>query len=136
MPEPLQPSPSHDHRNQCHPCFFQDLLISQVSQQAHPIAHHTILMSVVAIHFSSLTDIGHVSQLYSNIGRITVWYIRSFIFVPSDDVNWSSSWSIWCCTPFKYLFHLMTMYIGQVLAVRRHVSVSSTVWRLTIFGQV
>ena len=46
-----------------------------------PIAHRTILISVVAIRLSSLTDIGHVSQPYSSVGRITVWYIRIFNFV-------------------------------------------------------
>ena len=46
-----------------------------------PIAHRTILISVVAIRLSSLTAIGHVSQPYSSVGRITVWYIRIFNFV-------------------------------------------------------
>ena len=46
--------------------------------QTHPIAHRTILISVVAICFSSLTDIGHVPQPQGNVGRITV---RSFIFI-------------------------------------------------------
>ena len=37
-----------------------------------PIAHGTILISVVAIRFSSLTDIGHVSHPLSKVGLITV----------------------------------------------------------------
>ena len=49
------------------------------SNRLTPIAHRTILISVVVIRLSSLTDIGHVSQPYS-IGRITVWYIRIFNF--------------------------------------------------------
>ena len=49
--------------------------------QTHPIAHRTILISVVTNRFSSLTDIGHVPQPEGNIGRITVWYITSFIFI-------------------------------------------------------
>ena len=51
------------------------------SNRLTPIAHRTILISVVAIRLSSLTDIGHVSQPYSNVGRITVRYIRIFNFV-------------------------------------------------------
>ena len=62
VPEPFQPSPSHDHRYRFHPCFLQDILISPVFQQAHAIVHHTIIISVVAIRVSSLTDIGHVWQ--------------------------------------------------------------------------
>ena len=46
-----------------------------------PIAHRTIAISVVAVRLSYLTDIGHVSQPYSSVGRITVWYIRIFNFV-------------------------------------------------------
>ena len=46
-----------------------------------PIVHRTILISVVAIRFSSLTDVGHVSQPESNVGQITGWHFRSFIFV-------------------------------------------------------
>ena len=38
VPAPFQPSTSHDHRYRFHPCFRQDLLISLVFQQAHPIA--------------------------------------------------------------------------------------------------
>ena len=44
------------------------------SNRRTPIAHRTILISVVAIRLSSLTDIGHVSQPYSSVGRINVWY--------------------------------------------------------------
>ena len=46
-----------------------------------PIAHRTIAISVVAVRLSYLTDIGQVSQPYSSVGRITVWYIRIFNFV-------------------------------------------------------
>ena len=42
------------------------------SNRLTPIAHRTILISVVAVRLSYLTDIGHVSQPYSNAGRITV----------------------------------------------------------------
>ena len=41
------------------------------SNRLTPIAHRTILISVVAIRLSSLIDIGHVSQPYSNVSRIT-----------------------------------------------------------------
>ena len=51
------------------------------SNRPTPIAHRTILIYVVAICFSSLTDIGHVSQPYSKVDRITVQYIRSFNFI-------------------------------------------------------
>ncbi len=44
------------------------------SNRLTPIAHRTILISVVAIRFSSLTGIVNVSQPYSNVGRITVGY--------------------------------------------------------------
>ena len=40
-----------------------------------------MMISVVAVRLSSLTDIGHVSQPYINVDRITVWYIRIFNFV-------------------------------------------------------
>ena len=44
VPEPFQPSPSHDHRYRYHPGFLQDL-ISPVFQQAHPHcpSHHSHL---------------------------------------------------------------------------------------------
>ena len=37
-----------------------------------PIVHRTILISVVAIRFSSLTDVGPVSQPESNAGQISL----------------------------------------------------------------
>ena len=81
--KPLQPSPSHNRRYLFHFRFLQDCLISFLrrSNRLTPIAHRTILISVVAIRLSSLTDIGHVSQPYSSVGGITVWYIRIFNFV-------------------------------------------------------
>ena len=51
------------------------------SNRLTPIAHRTIVISVVAIRLSSVTDIGHVSQPYRSIGRITVWCIRIFSFI-------------------------------------------------------
>ena len=57
-PEPFQPSPSHDPRYRFHPCFLQDL-ISTVFQQAHPIAHHTILTDV-----NRYIDYCHLYYLY------------------------------------------------------------------------
>ena len=46
VPEPFQPDPSHDcpYRLQLHPCFLQDLLISQIFQHAH-IASLPLLMA-------------------------------------------------------------------------------------------
>ena len=43
MPEPFQPSPSHDHRYRFHLCFLKAILISHVFQQAHPHgpSHHS-----------------------------------------------------------------------------------------------
>ena len=79
--EPFQPS--HDHRYRFHPapCFLQDLLISTIVSRLTPIVHHTILISVVAIRFSSLTDVGLVSQPESNAGQITGSHFRSFLFI-------------------------------------------------------
>ena len=76
--KPIQPSPSHNGRYMFHLRFLQYLLIPPMYQQAHLIARRTICISVVAIRLSSLTDIGHVSQPYINVGRITIWYIRIF----------------------------------------------------------
>ena len=41
------------------------------SNRLTSIAHRTILISVFATRLSYLTDIGHVSEPYSSVGRIT-----------------------------------------------------------------
>ena len=62
MTETFQPSTSHDHRNQFHLCFLQDLLNSLCSSALTPFAHRTIFVSVVAMRCSTSADTGYVSQ--------------------------------------------------------------------------
>ena len=86
VPKSFQSSHCHNHRYQFLPFFVQDILMFPVflvmytpnrcSNKVTRITHCTILISAVAIRVSSLTDIGHLSQPLSNIGRIAVWYIN------------------------------------------------------------
>ena len=57
VPEPFQPSPSHNHRHRFHLCFFQDLLISPVFWKTHPHcpSHHFHLCCCHTLFIMALT---------------------------------------------------------------------------------
>ena len=55
--------PSHKHRYWFQLYASKISLFLRCSSRLTPIAHRTILVSAFDIHFSSLVDIGHASQL-------------------------------------------------------------------------
>ena len=72
VPEPF-PHSSHDHHNRLHICFLQ-VLISTMLRLTH-IAHRTILIFAVAIHFIPFDDITIISRL---IGLNYLIYFTTF----------------------------------------------------------
>ena len=56
VPEPFQPSHSHNHRYRSHHCYLKISSFLRCSNKLTHITHRTILISVVAIRLSSLTE--------------------------------------------------------------------------------